>query len=358
MASKFTLPFADVGAGITPSSGATLDFYDTGTYNRRDTYTDAGAGTANANPVVADSTGVFPSIFIDGAYRVVLSDSNGVQIWEEDGVENPVSDDIATNAAAISVLQSQIDNQLNNVIDGLVPSNGADTDHDITISDGSAADSTKTSRLVLSESLTKQIDASWAAGNNAGGLFSGTVAANTTYHMFIIEKDSDGTIDAGFDTSVTAANIPSSYIRYRRVASILTDSSANILNFSAVQLSGGGLSVRYAAPVLDFSGTAVGATATTLSTTIPQGFVFNVETALYLKQNLVGAVYVSALSCLDLAASESNFSVIASGASGVGVGSNTIFTHTNTSAQIRYRGSTTTFTGFNILTLGWEDYRI
>ena len=59
MASIFTLPWSDIGAGIKPADGALLNFYDTGTYNRRDTYTDSGAGTAHANPVVADANGVF-----------------------------------------------------------------------------------------------------------------------------------------------------------------------------------------------------------------------------------------------------------------------------------------------------------
>ncbi|MCK4759965.1 MAG: hypothetical protein KAT69_07930 [Candidatus Aminicenantes bacterium] len=118
------------------------------------------------------------------------------------------------------------------LIFGLIMSNAADADHDITIATGQAADSTNAFLMQLSAAMTKQIDAVWAAGNNAGGLFSGAVAIDTWYHVFEIRKDSDGTIDIGFDTSVSAANIPAGYTAYRRIGSVLTDGSANILGFT------------------------------------------------------------------------------------------------------------------------------
>ena len=86
MAKIFTLPWADVGSGIVPSDGAKMNFYDTDTYNRRDTFKSADGVIPNANPVIADSTGAFPDIFTDGVYRVVLTDKNDVQIREIDGV--------------------------------------------------------------------------------------------------------------------------------------------------------------------------------------------------------------------------------------------------------------------------------
>lgn len=115
---------------------------------------------------------------------------------------------------------------------GLITSNGTDSDHDIDITTGDARDSTDTHDLSLSSAMTKQIDATWAAGTAAGGLFSGTVAADTYYYVYLIRKDSDGTIDAGFDTSTSAANIPVGYTYYRRIGSVLTDSSSNILPFT------------------------------------------------------------------------------------------------------------------------------
>lgn len=86
MASRFVLPFADIGNGIQPEDGAQLFFFQTGTSTPKDTYSDAAATTPNANPVIADSNGLFSDIFITGNYKVQLKDKNDVQIWEADPV--------------------------------------------------------------------------------------------------------------------------------------------------------------------------------------------------------------------------------------------------------------------------------
>jgi hypothetical protein len=84
--SRFVLPYADVGAGIRPSSGAKLFFYATGTSTFKSTFTDATGSTANTNPVIANANGVFPAIFFNGSFNVSLKDSNDVQIWTADPV--------------------------------------------------------------------------------------------------------------------------------------------------------------------------------------------------------------------------------------------------------------------------------
>ena len=82
MSSRFILPFADVGSGITPSSGAKLFFFFFATTSPKDTFSDQlSTPTPNANPVVANAKGVFPDIYIEGAYSVTLQDKNGKQIF-------------------------------------------------------------------------------------------------------------------------------------------------------------------------------------------------------------------------------------------------------------------------------------
>jgi len=117
-------------------------------------------------------------------------------------------------------------------IDGLtLAPNATNPTTQIDIAPGQARDSTNATIMELTATLTKGLNAAWAAGSGNGGLFSGTVAANTWYHAFLIEKDADGSIDAGFDTSVAAANRPAGYSRYRRIGSIATDSAASISPF-------------------------------------------------------------------------------------------------------------------------------
>ena len=82
-------------------------------------------------------------------------------------------------------------------LSGLELSNGTDADHDINISAGECRGIDDDEDIVLS-AFTKQIDASWAAGTNAGGLASGvSLANNTWYHVFAIKVG--GNADVGFD---------------------------------------------------------------------------------------------------------------------------------------------------------------
>lgn len=105
MPTRFVLPYADIGAGIQPSSGALLYFYETGTTTLKDTYSDSAATTPNANPVVANSVGVFGDIWLSGTYKVVLRDSTGSTRWEADPILDEVSalkaELIATNGSSL-----------------------------------------------------------------------------------------------------------------------------------------------------------------------------------------------------------------------------------------------------------------
>lgn len=145
-----------------------------------------------------------------------------------------------------------------------IANNTTDAAHDIDIAAGSAG-SEGGILLSLAATMTKQLDAAWAAGNNAGGLFSGAIAASTWYHVFVIRKDSDGSIDAGFDTDIGAANIPAGYTEFRRIGSVKTDGASAILAF--VQ---SGNWFHWSSPVLDIN-TLTGATNLTQVINVPPG---------------------------------------------------------------------------------------
>lgn len=95
MASRFVLPFANVGSGISPSDGAKLFFFESGTSTDKDTFSDEALTTKNANPVIANGNGVFPDIFLPdgGRYKVVLKDKNNV-------TESPEADPIVGGVSA------------------------------------------------------------------------------------------------------------------------------------------------------------------------------------------------------------------------------------------------------------------
>lgn len=119
-------------------------------------------------------------------------------------------------------------------IDGLILSNDTDADHDIAVSVGECRDAGDAYELYNDAVMTKQIDANWAAGDDAGGFPSGlTLTADTWYRYFMIAK-TDGTVDFGYDADAAAVNLladATGYTLYRRIGFVLTDGSLNILPF-------------------------------------------------------------------------------------------------------------------------------
>lgn len=118
---------------------------------------------------------------------------------------------------------------------GLTLSNGTDADHDIDVAIGNASSDDTTfadlAMMDLTTAITKQIDAVWAVGTDAGGLDTGTVANSTWYHVFLIKRSDTGVVDVLFSTSVASPTMPTNYDKQRRIGSILTDGSANIVAF-------------------------------------------------------------------------------------------------------------------------------
>lgn len=114
--------------------------------------------------------------------------------------------------------------------EGLVTQYAADANHDVTINVGGCRPFGDQNVVMnLTSAITKQIDATWAAGNNAGGRPAAvSYSANTHYYVYLI-MHTNGTVDAGFDTSNTAANLlsASGYTYYRRVGFVYTDSTPN-----------------------------------------------------------------------------------------------------------------------------------
>lgn len=63
-----------------------LYFYDSGSGTKKDIWVDSAKTIPAENPVPLYGDGRVPPVFLDGAYRVVLQDKSGAQIWERDPV--------------------------------------------------------------------------------------------------------------------------------------------------------------------------------------------------------------------------------------------------------------------------------
>ena len=382
-------PMINLGSSY---AGYKLYTYTAGTTTPKTTWSDYTLDTTNANPIVLDHRG-WATAYLSGDYKFILKTPDGTTVSTVDNVNT-----VTVTAAAKTILDdttvaamrttlglgtaavadtgvasgnvpvmdatgypaadgSQITNLAaaampRGSLGGLNISNSSDAEHDIDISVGECRDSTDASNLALSSAMTKRIDASWLAATGNGGLFSGTVAATTWYHVFVIMKTSDSSIDAGFDTSITAANIPSGYVKYRRIGSVLTDGSANILAFVQYDET-----FLWKDPPLDINASDQSTTAVSRTLSVPTGVVTEaIMNAKIAHASSATNVYLSCLGVTDEAPSTTVAplgSIIMSLYHAQG---HECRVFTNTASQIRSR-STASSTTLKIATLGWNDSR-
>jgi len=192
------------------------------------------------------------------------------EAWYDDTADG------ATGAFILVALTTAVSTATNYIppafFNGFVFANDATaTANGITVTAGTCKDSSNTYDMFLNSSLGKKIDATWAAGGvpNAcvGGLADGVSLTNSTwYYMHAIMK-ADGSVDAGFDTSITADNlindpavISNGFLYYRRIGAFYYN-VAEFKNFNNV-----GNQFLFASPERIYNGAAT--TSASLTTTI------------------------------------------------------------------------------------------
>lgn len=215
----------------------------------------------------------------------------------------------------------------------------------------SAADA---ATMRLTSALDKDLNSGWAVGDGNGGR-AGALTNGTWYHVFLI-MSAAGVVDAGFDTSLTAANLlaTSGYTQYRRVGSVYyIDGASGIRDF--VQQND---RFYWKSPVLDLSAAAVATTATLHTlTNVPNGLAVIALLNVYFEEPTAGSIstYLSSPSVTDMVPSTSAAPLV-SGRLGntdedLYVGHFEVLT--NTSRQIRSRALSAE--RITVATLGWID---
>lgn len=130
-----------------------------------------------------------------------------------------------------------------------------------------AADGSHLMHLTSATTKVLQSSGAWSAGGGGNGLDTGTRTANTWYHVFLIRGCCDGTEDILFSSSVGSPTLPSGYVAQRRIGSVRTNSSGNILPFTQT----GNEFIWFNAPYDLQDVTNVGTTSTLFALTVPSG---------------------------------------------------------------------------------------
>lgn len=217
---------------------------------------------------------------------------------------------------------------------------------------GSATDSGNTVFMVLNAALTKTT-ASWAVGNS-GSLDTGSIAANTWYHVFLMQRPDTGAVDSCISTSVsgctTGTNIPVAYTKFRRIGSMLTNVSSQWVPFTQT-----GNQFIWALPYNDISTTTLSTGPASFALTVPPGVSVNANLRGYANNN-TGNTLVLIYSPLEAASAPStpagNFTVAT-----IPGGQNTAWYQqvtTNISRQVLAAASNTNTTVAGA-TIGWTD---
>lgn len=236
-------------------------------------------------------------------------------------------------------------------LSGLGLSHAADTEHDITVAAGKARDATDAVDMALAAAITKRADAEWAVGDTNGGMAAGeSLPASGTIHIWLIKRSDTGVVDVMANNHATTGltpTLPASYDYKRRIFSLRTDSSSNIINGDQWG-TGQRRTFIFDTPILDLNNVTPGDTnAHTIAISTPAGIIVK---ALLVATSASAGGLLSSLASADVAVgampdvSSNNFH--ATGAFKVEV-----FTNTANQVRIRQRVNEAASVG----TYGWED---
>ena len=213
----------------------------------------------------------------------LLSDSAGLTLSAESDLTLSSDPETALDALPLRMLGPDW-------ISGLTLSPNSTDPDSVDIAVGATVDSGGTHGLALTTALGKQLDVAHAHGGTpgtpSGGLGSGlTYTASTWYHAFLIQRDTDNAIDAYFDTSIAAANIPAGYTRYQRIGSVVTDATPDVVHFKQI-----GSMFYWGTPTTDLSSSITASSASYALTNASAGVPPGVESEIWANIDLSASV--------------------------------------------------------------------
>jgi hypothetical protein len=241
---------------------------------------------------------------------------------------------------------------LPNYLGGLTLSN--DTTTPATVLDiasgGAASDDNAVVMMLLSTTFTKNCNAPWAVGSgNGANTYGSTLIANTWYHVFLIMRTDTNIVDVMI--GATTPTLPPGYTKKRRIGTIKTNASSQILSFVQVgdQFLWGfdnGYEVASNAAVA----VNPGGTIFTLST--PPG-IKTIALITAVQTSITSNIYISSI---DNPAGTGAIS-LGQAPSGGGLSAGHYQIRTNTNSQIRVGAAPVLAGGFYMGTIGWFDNR-
>ncbi|MBY3227693.1 hypothetical protein [Rhizobium laguerreae] len=175
-----------------------------------------------------------------------------------------------SNKLMTRILSKADSSAVGDFVVGLILSNNSSSPN--THVDFAAGSARSGSRFVSnSSSIKKRMNGTFAAGPGAGGLDTGSVAANATYFTYALRKDGDQTFDVVLSTSATIAGVNTAlltgYTIVKCIGVVLTDASSNIRPFILYPRD----EYTFVTPVKDAVSEPISSTSALLALTVPNG---------------------------------------------------------------------------------------
>lgn len=208
--------------------------------------------------------------------------------------------------------------------------------------------------LTLPATITKKPGTAWAVGSGNGCLDTGSVAAFTFYHVFVISRLDTGVVDILCSASATAPTMPANYTKKQRLGAIRTTwyptPGAEIYPFTQT-----GTEFRWATPTLDYTNATPGTSAVIATLAVPNGILARalVNTMLSGGPNVV---YLRALTESDMAPSGTPVAPLGSTANESGAQTAQVWVTTDPAQRISFRG--TANAPVSLVTIGWVDVQL
>jgi len=189
-------------------------------------------------------------------------------------------------------------------------------------------------------------------GSGNGALDSGSIAASTWYHVYLIKRTDTGVVDVLVSLSPSAPTMPASYTERRRIGAMMTDGSSFWLLFHQL-----GDEFLWDVTINDVNVVNLGTTSTLYPLTVPPGVQVNAMVRVSLTSGTAGTVVLvtspnasaEAINSVPGNATLTNANTTTSARMTMNI-------RTSTSAQIRAVASLASTT-FQVATFGWIDRR-
>ena len=255
-----------------------------------------------------------------------------------------------TASALQTTIQSYVNAGMRSYLAGLTMSTAGGS-ATFSVAAGNATDSTNVDMMALASSISKTTGA-WAVGSGNGALDSGSIAASTWYHVYLIKRTDTGVVDVLVSLSPSAPTMPASYTERRRIGAMMTDGSSFWLLFHQL-----GDEFLWDVTINDVNVVNLGTTSTLYPLTVPPGVQVNAMVRVSLTSGTAGTVVLvtspnasaEAINSVPGNATLTNANTTTSARMTMNI-------RTSTSAQIRAVASAASTT-FQVATFGWIDRR-